>query len=375
MSTLGASSAPSSDTKYYDALLTSTLDAYRKQLVDNIYKEDAYLAYLRRIADVIRHQNGGQRIAIPLMYADNDTITTHAGYDVIDTTPQDGLTTAFYEWAEIAGSISINRKEERQNAGEGKLLDLLKAKITQAEMTMREKLNRELILGAISGGTFVPELSNSNVPGVLPLGYFLPKDPSTDPTVGGNVGNISRNSYSWWRPVNARADSGTKEAWSTYAISVSTWALLVAALKRVYNGCARGTGGAPDLVLTDQLGYETYETALDAKTRYMNTKMADMGFDNIKLKGATVIWDEFTPEVDEGTAMEDASTPTSTFFFINTKFYSVVIDSETDIVTTPFVEPENQTAKTAKILFMGNATCSNIRKMGVLYGVSQSLTS
>ena len=44
-------------------------------------------------------------------------------------------------------------------------------------------------------------------------------------------------------------------------------------------------------------------------------------------------------------------------------------------MTTPFIEPENQTAKTAKVLFMGNATCSNLRKMGVLYAISQSITS
>jgi len=42
---------------------------------------------------------------------------------------------------------------------------------------------------------------------------------------------------------------------------------------------------------------------------------------------------------------------------------------------TPFVEPENQTAKTAKILFMGNAVTGNLRKLGVLYGISQTITS
>jgi hypothetical protein len=52
-----------------------------------------------------------------------------------------------------------------------------------------------------------------------------------------------------------------------------------------------------------------------------------------------------------------------------------VIDSETDIITTPFIEPENQTVKTAKILFMGNATVSNMRKHGVVYGISQTITS
>jgi len=39
------------------------------------------------------------------------------------------------------------------------------------------------------------------------------------------------------------------------------------------------------------------------------------------------------------------------------------------------VEPENQTAKTAKVLFMGQSAVSNLRKMGVVGGVSQSIAS
>ncbi|NIS17887.1 MAG: phage major capsid protein, partial [candidate division Zixibacteria bacterium] len=61
---------------------------------------------------------------MPLMYGDNSTVKTHGGYSTLDTTPQDGMTTAFYEWAEVAGTISISRKEQRQNSGEGKLINL-----------------------------------------------------------------------------------------------------------------------------------------------------------------------------------------------------------------------------------------------------------
>src|SRR5574343_1334847 len=112
MSTVGDTGAPSTNTIYYDSLLTTTLAAYRKDLVDNIFKDSAFLSYLR-MKNAVKKQNGGERAAIPLMYGTNSTVKTHGGYSVIDTTPQDGLTTAFYEWAEIAGSISISRKEER----------------------------------------------------------------------------------------------------------------------------------------------------------------------------------------------------------------------------------------------------------------------
>ena len=101
------------------------------------------------------------------------------------------------------------------------------------------------------------------------------------------------------------------------------------------------------------------------------SKMADMGFDNIKLRGATVLWDELVPDIYNGTA----AVTVGSAFFINTDFYQLIIDSETDIVTTPFIEPENQTAKTAKILFMGQSCVSNLRKHGVIGGISQSIAA
>jgi hypothetical protein len=371
MATVGSTSAPSTNTVYYDALLSTTLDAYvgGGTMFDNIFKDSAFLAYLR-LSDAIDKQDGGERIRAPLMYEKNSTIKSYAGEEVLDTTLQDGMTTAFYEWRELGGTIGITRKEERQNSGEAAIIALLKSKIQQAEMSMREEINTQLIKGTVSGATFVPGNSAKDL---NPLGWFLRKLNRTDPTSGGNVGNIAGATYDWWRHHTAVADSASTDTGNDFALNVTTYAGLKVALRRMYNYCSRGSGGSPNLVLMDQTTYETYENSLDTQVRYTNTSMADMGFDNIKLRGATCIWDEQVPGIDGGeepTALTDG-----TAFFINTNFYKLIIDSQTDVVTTPFVEPENQTVKTAKILFMANAVVSNLRKHGVLYGISNSITS
>jgi len=278
------------------------------------------------------------------------------------------MTTAFYPWAELGGTISISRKEERQNSGEAAIIALLKSKIMQAEMSMRETLNTQLLQGTVSGATFVPGNSTKDL---FPLGYFLRKANATNPTTGGNVGNIDASTESWWRHKTAVVDSASVDTGNAFALNVSTYKGLVVALRRMYNHCSRGSGGSPNLAVFDQVTYETYENALDDKVRYSNTTLADMGFDNIKLRGATCIWDEVIPDIDNGTVAITAGTA----FFLNTKFMKLVIDSETDVVTTPFVEPENQTAKTSKILFMGNMTCSNLRKQGVVYATSQTIAA
>jgi hypothetical protein len=305
MATVGAATAPSTNTVYYDALLTTTLMAYRKTLVDNIFKDSAFLAYLR-LTDAVKKQNGGERIAMPLMYGTNDTVKTHGGYSVLDTTPQEGMTTAFYEWAEVAGTISISRKEQRQNSGEGQLINLLQAKIKQAEMSMREKLNGDLILGTVSAATFVQDTAEDGSYGIAPLGYFLRKEKATDPTTN-DVGNIAGDTYSWWRHrtgvLGANAASVSNE---DFAINVSTYAGLKVALRRMYNYCSRGSGGSPNLVVFDQVTFETYENALDTSVRYMDTKMADMGKKNIDAHVKPCEFRE-TPNVEPRAILSQAS--------------------------------------------------------------------
>jgi hypothetical protein len=360
MATIGGT-APSQNTINYDSLLSTTLMAYRNTLVDNIFKDSAFLAALRKY-DGIDYQDGGERIQIPLMYETNSTVKSYSGYETLNTQPQDGITSAFYPWCEIAGTISISRKEERQNSGEAALMKLLEKKIMQAEMSIKEAVNSQLVTGTVSSSsTFVPGNSSKDL---FPLGYFLRRLCATDPVSGGNVGNIAAATYSWWR-ARAAIMSTTAETGNAFGLTVTTYAGLKVGLKRMYNYCSKGADGSgPNLIVADQTTYETYENAMDTQVRYLDTELADLGFDNIRLKGATMIWDEAVPDIYTGTA----ALTVGSCFFLNTKFYKLVIDSSTDFVTTPFIEPENQTAKTAKILFMGNATISNPRKCGVTYG-------
>jgi hypothetical protein len=153
--------------------------------------------------------------------------------------------------------------------------------------------------------------------------------------------------------------------------NVTTWAGLKFYLYKMYNTCSKGSGGSPNMIVADQTTFECYNGALDAKMQYTDTKLADMGFDTIKLRGATMCWDEMVPDIYTGTA----ALTVGSAFFLNTNFYKLVVDAQSNIVTTPFIESENQTMKSSKILFMGQATCSNLRKNGVVGGVLLSMTS
>lgn len=367
MSTIGDGGAPSQHTINYDALLSTTLFAYRPKLIDNIFKSNAYLAAMRRFGG-IDYQNGGERVALPLMYGKNTTAKSYKGYDTLDTTPQDGLTTAFYEWAELAATITISRREERQNSGEAAILNLLKSKTQQAEMSLQEAANLQMVQGTVSGTQFIPGNATKDL---LPLGYFLEKNNQTNPAAGGNVGNISRVTQSWWRHKTGTAASASADTGNSVALAVTTWKGMETAFKRMWDYCNRGAGGGPQFILSDQIPAETYESALNEKVRYTDTELADIGFNNVKCRGAAVLWDEQVPDISNGTA----AITLGSAFFINTNFFKLIIDRETEFINTPFIEPENQTAKTAKILLMAQQACSNLRKQGVLYGLAQTIVS
>jgi len=135
--------APSTETRTWDAIVTTTYDAYRTTLIDNIFKSNPAMMEFKR-AGGTRTEDGGVQIIEPLMYGKNSTIRSYEGYEVIDTTPQEGLTSAIFPWAQVAGSITLSRKERRQNSGKHQIINLVSAKIKQAEMSMQERFSEYL---------------------------------------------------------------------------------------------------------------------------------------------------------------------------------------------------------------------------------------
>jgi len=137
---------PSTESVSYDAVLSTTLRNYRKKLADNITKGNQFLAWLRSKGRFSK-QSGGYNVHIPLMHAQNSTADIYSGYGLLDTTPQDGITAAFFDWSQLAVSITISNLEKKQNKGEAKIIDLLKAKTMQAEVSLQQLLNNCLVGG------------------------------------------------------------------------------------------------------------------------------------------------------------------------------------------------------------------------------------
>lgn len=367
-----AGQIPSSLTDNYDALLSTTLRSYRKKLADNITRGNKFVSFLRE-GGRFRKQSGGERVAVPLMHAQNNTADIYSGYGTLDTTPQDGITTAFYTWSQLSVSITISGLEKKQNKGEAKILDLLQSKTMQSEVSLKELLNNCLLAGrvtaSVSAGTqpqFFARIGRLDSGAVAPLPLAVLIDSNASRSVA--VGNINGSTYSFWRN-QARAETS------------STFIGLRNAMNQTYNDCSKGVGGAPDLLVSDQATWETYWLSMTQNERYVidSKRTLDIlgGSDALKFRGATYFWDEVAPDTDSGNVIVDTgnANTSGSIFFINTSSFDFIVESDTDMDTTPFLRPENQDASVAQILWMGAVGVNNRRKNGVLYDVDTGIVA
>ena len=360
---------PSSVTDNYDALLSSTLRNYSPKLKDNVTRGNKVLAWLDSKGR-FRKVSGGHQVAEPLMHAQNNTADIYRGYGLLDTTPQDGITTAFFDWSQLSVSITISRLEERQNSGKAKILDLLQAKTMQAEVSMKELLNNCLVAGKIAAATASIQITartgrlDSGASGPLPIGHIIDFTANRS----ASVGNINGGTYSFWR--NQSTSSGA-----------SSFVTLKNEMNQTYDNCSKGTAGTPDLLIGDQVAWEQYWLALQNNERYIKNDKSTVdvlgGTDSLAFRSAAFIWDEVVPDPETPYNPVDAigTQSASTIYFINSDALSFITDSATDFITTDFVRPENQDAKVAQVMWMGALTVNNRRKLGVMGGISRSITS
>ena len=365
---------PSTLSDAYGALLTTTLRAVEPMLRDNITRSNKILGWLDSKGRM-RSQDGGERVRVPLMYALNNTADVYSGYGLLDTTPQDGITSAFYTWSQISGSITISRLEERQNSGKAQALNLLQAKTTQTMNSVKQLLNNCIVAGRITSGAsgaagqFDARVGrmDSGAKAVLPLSALIDATPSRSRT---DIGNINPNTYSFWQ--NQATNLSTVTTYAGYKFN----------LTHLYNNCSRGVMGPPDLLVGSQVAWEQYWGALNVNERYYLTDKTTVdilgGSSALAFRDAAFIWDEVCPdpgtngEINDAIGLSAGDIQKDTVYFLNSECMEWVYDAETNFITTPMVRPENQDARTGQILWMGVIGVNNRRKLGVGYNIQHT---
>ncbi len=227
--------------------------------------------------------------------------------------------------------MKINGLELLKNSGREKVIDLLEARIKNAEKTMLNNLST----GVYSDGTGT---GGKQIGGL----QLLVSDAGT-----GTVGGINSTTYPFWQ----------NQVYDFSANGVAASALTIQdAMNSLYLATSRNRD-AVDLIVADNTYFGYYWKSLQAIQRVTDDKLASAGFQTLKFMGADVVY-------DGGFA---GSAPSAHMYFLNTNYIKFRPHRDRNMVPmNPDRFSVNQDAMVKLIGWAGNMTCSNRSLQGVI---------
>jgi hypothetical protein len=313
-------------------IVTTTLRNRSGKLADNVTNNDALLSRMKKKGS-IKPVSGGRTIVEELEYAQNGTYQRYAGYQVLNIQPSDVFTAAEFDWKQVAVAVTWNGLEiDVQNTGEEQIIDLLEARIANAEKTMRNNLSYDLY-------------SNGTADGGLQIGglqLLVADAPSS-----GVVGGIDRSQWSFWRNQVFSGVNNGGGAVSATNIQGYMNALWLATKRQ---------NDVTDLIIADNNFFQFYWQSLQAIQRITKEDDGEAGYQRLKFMGADVV-------ADGGVG---AACPANHMYFLNTEYIKYRPSSKRNMVPLENVQSINQDASVKLIVWAGNMTLSNAQLQGVL---------
>ncbi|WP_312809346.1 phage major capsid protein [Agrobacterium cavarae] len=310
----------------FTEMVSTTLRNAAKDVADNVSKHNMLMRVLKKKGKII-NLDGGTEIQIPLEYAENSTYTRYAGFDTLNINQSDVVTSAKYDWAQIALHVVASGKELLQNSGRSQLVNLAKTKKQNALKTAANNFS----IDAFSDGSLLNQIGG--------LAQIIQSNGQ------GTVGGLNSSLYGFWR-------NRFNEIAGTNAYTKDT---LKGEFNKLWLPLNRGAD-KPDLIVLSHDFYSVYESGEQQLQRYMDEDSANAGFANLKYKSATVVFDDnanFTTTAEKG-------------YFINTDYLYIAQHKDAQWSEDEAKKPINQDATVIPFYWMGNMVCSNRSLQGVI---------
>ena len=304
------------------ALNTSLAD-YAKTLTDNAFNDPTVFKLLN-LGSNKKTVDGGLSLTETLIKEKQSAGGFYLGADVLNNTQPNTLTTVEYRLQNAYEPIVITRDEERQNSGAvHKILDLVATKT---------ELSRKAIVDRLDQALSIP-VSEAN--------FLIDLDTLVDT---GTLGNIAGATETFWQ-----ATETTSGAFATQGLTdMNTATLAVSSSSNV---------DSPTIYLTTKTVWGKMWNTLLPLERLSNGDMTgNRGVKNLTFMGSPVAWGQY---IKSGTMLG-----------LNENYLRLQVDSATDLVTTDFISPTNQTVKVAYYLWRGNLTTGNRRRHFKLNSIS-----
>lgn len=311
----------------FTELVTTTFRKHRKEIKDNLSNRNAFLKYMMKRGNM-RTEDGGLTIATPLDYQANGTYQRYSDWDVLNITASDTISSAEYQWRQIALNVVASGRELRINSGEARIINLAKGRMKNAIRTFNNNFSSDLY----SSGSLTNQVNGLQA---------IIADTNTN-----TVGGIDASIWPFWQ--NTVYDA------SVNSVTPSATTIENGLMLPLWLSIDRGPDDQPDLIVADNLYYQYFEGSQTSLKRYNDKTNADAGFVTLKYKNADVIYDG------------NSGIPAAHMYFINTNYLELVVHQDADLEVVDEQRPINQDGSVIPILWMGNVTCSNRKQQGVI---------
>lgn len=314
----------------FTELVSTTFRKHRKDITDNVSKNNALL---RRIYDKkqVRKEDGGLSIVTPLDYAENATYQRYSGYDVLNIGASDVISAVEYQWRQIAINVTASGLELRTNAGDSRIINLVKSRVKNAIRTFKNNFSADMY----SDGTLANQVNGLQAI-VANAG-------------AGTIGGIDSSTWAFWRN-KVQSAAAPLQGGAAITPGPTTMESLMLPL---WLALTRGDD-QPDLIVMDNNYFTLFEQSQLSLKRYTDETKANAGFVSLKYKNADVIFDG------------GSGIPANSAYFLNTDYLELVVHKDADMAVMDELRPTNQDAAVVPVLWMGNLTCSNRSLQGVM---------
>lgn len=312
-------------------IIATTIEFRSPDIADNTLDNNAGLAYLKANKRV-KMLSGGFSIMETLNFAENANGVWYSGPDLLPVSAQDVISGASYTMSQLAVPVVITGRQQLENAGREKIIDLVDGQLEVAETTMVNLVSRAVYSdGTAFGGKQMAGLS-----------VLVPTSPST-----GTVGGINRATYPFWRSQLVAPGAGVITAANINTYMNEMWALTQSGKRH------------PKLILADNNMWKLYEAYLQEKTRFTGAETGALGFPTLKYMSADVV-------LDGGIG---GNAPSNTMLFLNLDYLHYRPHRDRNMVP---LNPGrryafNQDVEAQILVFAGAFTMSGARYQGRLH--------
>lgn len=321
----------------FTELVSTTFRNHKGEFADDVSNHNALLAYMTK-GGRKRLEDGGLSIVCELDYAENSTYQRYSGYDTLNVQASDVLSAAEYPWKQAAVHVAASGRELRINSGGSRIINLVKARVTNAMRTFKNNFSSDLY----SDGTATNQINGIQA---------LITDDGT-----GTVGGINSSTFTFWKNKFQDANSPLSGGGAVTPSATTIEGLML----DLYLECTRGTD-QPNLIVSSNTYYTYFDNSQTSLKRYASesgSTDATAGFVKLRYRNADVIHDG------------GSGIPDDHMFFINTDYLELVTHRDANMTQLDQQRAVNQDAVVIPILWMGNLACSNRALQGVLHDAS-----